>query len=52
MDVFSELLKSDVGILSSITIVVCILIAAFLANWVRKQVKKDEAKYKQDNSNS
>lgn len=51
MEVFAELFKSDVGILSTITIVVCVAIAAYLAVWVKKQVKKDEAKHKENQQN-
>ena len=48
MDVFAELLKSDVGILASITIVMCVVISVFMGVWVRKQVLKDEAKHQQN----
>ena len=48
MDVFAELFKSDVGILSSITIVVCVLISVVIGFWVRKQVKKDEQRHQQN----
>ena len=48
MDVFAELFKSDVGILSTITIVVCVLISVVIGFWVRKQVKKDEEKHQQN----
>ena len=44
MDVFAELLKSDVGIMASITIIMCVVISVYMGFWVRKQVKKDELK--------
>ncbi len=42
MEVFAELFKSDVGILSIITIGVIMLIAAYMFFWVKKQVEKDK----------
>jgi uncharacterized protein YneF (UPF0154 family) len=48
MDVFAELLKSDVGIMASITIIMCVVISVFMGFWVRKQVKKDELKQQQN----
>ena len=48
MDVFAELLKSDVGILASITIVMCVVISVFMGFWVRKPVLTDEAKHQQN----
>ena len=41
MELFAELFKSPVGILSLITIVVIIMIATYLFFWVKKQVEKD-----------
>ena len=48
MDVFAELLKSDVGIMASITIIMCVVISVYMGFWVRKQVKKDELKQQQN----
>lgn len=48
MDVFAELLKSDVGIMASITIIMCVVISVVMGFWVRKQVKKDELKQQQN----
>ena len=48
MDVFAELLKSDVGIMASMTIIMCVVISVFMGFWVRKQVKKDELKQQQN----
>ena len=48
MAVFAELLKSDVGIMASITIIMCVVISVFMGFWVRKQVKKDELKQQQN----
>ena len=41
MELFAELFKSPVGILSLIIIVVIIMIATYLFFWVKKQVEKD-----------
>lgn len=41
MELFAELFKSPVGILSFITIFVILIIATFLFFWVKKQVEKD-----------
>ncbi len=41
MELWAELFKSDVGILSIVTIAVIIVIAIFLFFWVRKQVNQD-----------
>ncbi len=41
MDLWAELFKSDVGILSMITIGVIIVIAIYLFFWVRKQVNTE-----------
>ena len=48
MDVFAELLKSDVGIMASITIIMCVVISVFMGFWVRKQVKKNELNQQQN----
>ena len=48
MDVFAELLKSDVVIMASITIIMCVVISVYMGFWVRKQVKKDELKQQQN----
>ena len=50
MGVFTELLKSDVGILSSITILMCITISVVFMLWTRKQIRKDEAQHRQKQS--
>lgn len=42
MELFAELFKSPVGILSLITIVVVVLIASYMFFWVKKQVGKDK----------
>ena len=47
-EMFAELLKSDVGIMASITIIMCVVISVFMGFWVRKQVKKDELKQQQN----
>lgn len=44
IQVFSELFKSPVGLLSMLTIGVIFCIATFLFFWVKKQTEKDAAK--------
>ena len=44
MELFSELFKSPVGILSFITIAVIIVIAIYLFFWIKKQADKGSKK--------
>lgn len=41
MELFAELFKSPIGILSFITIAVIMVIAVFLFFWVKKQVDNE-----------
>ncbi len=43
MELFAELFKSTIGLLSLFTISFIIVMAAYIFFWVKKQAAKDEA---------